>query len=641
MNLEDRLRQHLRSTEADGLVPDPVPIVRAANRRTARNRVATVAAATVVGVGALLGASALTNEPSVVDLADAEEAAVAESPADDAGSDADADAAPAPSKEALEAAGEPDLAATSEASIMAGFNRPTLVGVDDGFAGLQIGASGVMALRSTDGVSFSESPTSGFPDGVVSFMSPIAHDDGVFAVLFIDDGPIPGATSVATSTDLLDWTVAPLPDDGEQDVFPQSIALDQSVVVVAGGSFPAFVDPALVAVELGLLDEEAFEQNCGVYWDGPTDPIEILDCATGDPLVTIEPGAPGHADMLAAAESPDQPNGAIAVWTGSIGGAFSLQTIDNDGFASPFVSSTADGFVLLDAGDGAPTLRTSADGVAWSGPEPLEGSAYQLIRLGESVFAVDLVEGVFSARSIDAGDRSLDVEIPLGDDYRFGWIAGSASGPAGAAVLATGVPDSGFPTDDDFPETVTVTVDGYTLVTGLESGPFVVTGPDGEIIHELFDGSSIIGDAQDMAGVARFEGPDDERLIILDPETGADLFTLTQEEFVAAMGLDLSLFEEGVDTLGVPQSATVLFTTGDGEWVELDGLPELTAESFVTVEAVGDDEVLVRIEQIAMPPEELMMLEEVDEPTPEQLAAIEAWQLEQQATSQLIRIPIA
>lgn len=638
MNLEDRLRHHLQSTETHELAPDPEPIVRAAHRRTTRNRVATIVVATMVGVGALLGASALTNEPSVVNLAGAEEAAVAEVPVEAAGNDVDESAS---TKEASEGAGELDLASTVEPSAMAGFNRPTLVGVDDGFAGLQVGAAGVVALRSTDGLSFSESPTAGFPDGVVSFMSPIVHDAGTFAVLFIADGPTPGTTSVATSADLLEWTVASLPNDGEQEVFSQSIAIDGSVVVVAGGSFPAFVDPALAAVELGLLDMDALEQSCGVYWDGPNDPIEILDCAGATPLVTVEPGAPGHAELLAAAESPGEPDGAIAVWTGSVGGEFSLQTIENAGFSSPFVSSTGAGFVLLDAGDGGPSIWTSTDGASWGDPELLDGSFNQLVRRDDSVFAVGVVDGVFAARSIGAEDVGLDADVPLGDDYRLGWITGVSSGPAGAAVLATGVPNSGFPSDDEIPESVTVTVDGYTLVTGLESGPFVVTGPDGEIIHDLPDASSIIGDGQDMDGVARFEGPDDERLTILDPETGADLFTLTQEEFVAAMGIDLSFLDEETDMPVGPQSVTVLFTTGDGQWVELEGLPELTFDSFVTLEAVGDDEVLVRVEQVSMPPEELLMLEEVDEPTTEQLAAIEAWQQEQQAASQLIRIPVA
>ena len=107
------------------------------------------------------------------------------------------------------------------------------------------------------------------------------------------------------------------------------------------------------------------------------------------------------------------------------------------------------------------------------------------------------------------------------------------------------------------------------------------------------------------------------------------------------MGIDLSFLDEETDMPVGPQSVTVLFTTGDGQWVELEGLPELTFDSFVTLEAVGDDEVLVRVEQVSMPPEELLMLEEVDEPTTEQLAAIEAWQQEQQAASQLIRIPVA
>jgi len=572
-----RPRDHLQSTDAEAPAPSVESIRSAARRRSTRNRVVAAGAAAVAGVALFVGAASLVNEPSVVDLAGTTRTTMT-SDGEAARQLADESTAPtttAPTEALAEASAE-------LGDGLPGFQRPLLIGVDDGFAGVQLTDAGVVALRSSDGVNFSESPTSGFPDTMLGLQGPLVHDGEVFGVLAIGEDSVDRPGFIALSRDLAEWTVQPLPPaDGDGvEAFVQSVAIADGTVVAVGATFPRFVDPVILAADLGLIDGGAVERNCGAIWDGPDATIEIVDCDGGDPLAVIPPGTPEHAEIFAAVDAPGSERVDIIVWTGGADRPFEVQRLAAQEFASPSVLADADGFVLFDIGAGTPAVRRSADGVVWGEPSEVGGD----------------------------GQRP------------------------GSAL-------------DSLPERVTITVDGYTLVTDLESaGPFVVTGPDGTVIHDLPEGSSIFDDADDLDGVARFEGVDDERLVILDPVTGDELFSVTQEEFVAAMGLDPSLLDPAAldaDEVigGVVPTQALMFTTGDGTWRRIDDLPPAVADSFLTLEAVGDDEVLLRIERIVEPPD-IAFLAEDGEFTAEQQAAMDAWERAQQDAAQLVRVPV-
>lgn len=638
MTLEDRLRDHLRSTEVEAPAPSVQSIRSVARRRTTRNRVVAAGAAAVTGLALFVGAASLMNESSVVDLAGTTRTTMT------------SDEAAAP-----ESTGESAVGATEEAAeltapaadlgdIGLGFQRPLLVGVDGGFAGVQLTEAGVVALRSADGVNFSESPTSGFPEAAVVLQGPLVYDGGVFAVLVL--GPVAdGPGLVARSSDLAQWTVESLPPvdgDGEEEAFVQSVAIADGTVVAVGATFPRFVDPVMVAADLGLLDEVALERNCGAVWDGLDSPIEIVDCDGGEPLAVIPPGTPEHAEILAAAEAPGGQGADIVVWTGRADQPFEAQRLPAGEFASSSVLADDDGFVLIDLGAEAPVVRRSADGVAWGESSEVSADGQRLVTVGGTVSTLGFVDGNLVVQSLGSDDREpTEAVVEVGEDVRFGWITGVASGPGGTAVLLQGSIDAlAAPALDRFPESVTVTIDGYTLFTDLESGgPLVVTSPDGAVIHDVPEGSSIFDDGDDLDGVARFDGVDGERLVILDPDTGADLFSVTQEEFVAAMGLDPALLDTDEVVGDVVPTQALMFTTGDGTWRRIDDLPPAVADAFITLEAVGDDEVLVRIERIIEPPDAFFLAED-GELTAEQQAAIDEWERAQQDAAQLVRIPV-
>jgi hypothetical protein len=645
MTLEDRLRDHLQSTDAEAPAPSVESIRSAARRRSTRNRVVAAGAAAVAGVALFVGAASLVNEPSVVDLAGTTRTTMT-SDGEAARQLADESTAPtttAPTEALAEASAE-------LGDGLPGFQRPLLIGVDDGFAGVQLTDAGVVALRSSDGVNFSESPTSGFPDTMLGLQGPLVHDGEVFGVLAIGEDSVDRPGFIALSRDLAEWTVQPLPPaDGDGvEAFVQSVAIADGTVVAVGATFPRFVDPVILAADLGLIDGGAVERNCGAIWDGPDATIEIVDCDGGDPLAVIPPGTPEHAEIFAAVDAPGSERVDIIVWTGGADRPFEVQRLAAQEFASPSVLADADGFVLFDIGAGTPAVRRSADGVVWGEPSEVGGDGQRLVSVGGTVASLGFIDGSLIVQSLGAGDvEATGVEVvEVGNDSRFGWIVGIASGPGGAAVLLQGSTESlAGSALDSLPERVTITVDGYTLVTDLESaGPFVVTGPDGTVIHDLPEGSSIFDDADDLDGVARFEGVDDERLVILDPVTGDELFSVTQEEFVAAMGLDPSLLDPAAldaDEVigGVVPTQALMFTTGDGTWRRIDDLPPAVADSFLTLEAVGDDEVLLRIERIVEPPD-IAFLAEDGEFTAEQQAAMDAWERAQQDAAQLVRVPV-
>jgi len=241
MNLEDRLRSHMQSGDELFVVPgqDAGTITAAGRRRTRRNQVGGAAVGGVLTLGLVFGIASQmgSNEPedfvsSSTDAAEIEMAATAPE------GDLDVGANTGPSDEIGLA---PDFIAYE-----------VVVGVDDAFAGLRATEDGITAIRSEDGLEWSETPTSGIPDGAE--ITGIVHDDGVFAAPFVVYDELAATTMsyIGTSSDLVTWTVEAL-DFGEEfsDPFLSDVALSDGEVVAVVMVSPPFDEQSEELVQVG------------------------------------------------------------------------------------------------------------------------------------------------------------------------------------------------------------------------------------------------------------------------------------------------------------------------------------------------------------------------------------------------------
>ena len=206
---------------------DAGAITAAGRRRTRRNQVGGAAAGGVLALGLVFGIASQTGSgeldefaSSSTDAAESEMAAMA--PEGDLG--VGGDTAPSDGIGLV-----PEFVAYE-----------VVVGVDDGFAGLRATEDGITAIRSEGGLEWSETPTSGIPDGAE--ITGIVHDDGVFAAPFVVYDELAATTTsyIGTSSDLVNWTVEAL-DFGEDfsDPFLSDVALsDGDIVAVVMVSRP-------------------------------------------------------------------------------------------------------------------------------------------------------------------------------------------------------------------------------------------------------------------------------------------------------------------------------------------------------------------------------------------------------------------
>lgn len=240
MNIEDRLRSHMHSGDELFVEPgrDAGAITAAGRRRTRRNQIGGAAAGGVLTLGLVFGIASQTgnNEPEVFALNEpgAAEIGIAESSMrSDVPEDfEEGETLPVP---------EPDFVAYE-----------VVVGVDDGFAGLRATEDAITAIRSDDGIEWSETPTSGIPDGAE--ITGIVHDDGVFAAPFAVFDELAATTTsyIGTSSDLINWTAEAL-ELGEEfsDPFLSDVALSNGDVVAVVMVSPPFDEQSEELVQLG------------------------------------------------------------------------------------------------------------------------------------------------------------------------------------------------------------------------------------------------------------------------------------------------------------------------------------------------------------------------------------------------------
>ena len=609
----------------------------AGRRRRTRVRAAGAAVGAVALVGAVLGAgSVLRADRSVVDVAESAAEAEAARELTEAVEDTEdrdlAESGTTGVSEPLVAEEEPTL------DEVLGFGGPTeaIVGVEDGFVGLRLAGSPV-AIRSADGLAWTETPATGLPDEQLVVTGRLAHLDGSYAVLLqpvadLGDG-FETRAFLARSSDGVAWTSVELDlPEVEGQLALNGAVLGPAGVLVTAGSYPEFIDPVGLALELGLIDEVQANESCGVSVVDGAEPIVIRGC-DGSAVVTIETDDPAHAQLFEESTAVENPAaGRTITWSATGSEPLVRRELSNVSLAGETALATSEGFLLGGFGENGPTIRSSSDGVEWTLLPSPANELFGAAVLGNRLFSAE-VRGAAAITATDQLTGLTEVtEVPVPDAMSDAWPGSAASGSAGVAILLTGS-GIGDVFGDDFP-TVVVEVDGYTVEVDL-AGPLLVRGPDGEVIHDVEDSTPLFEDEQDVDGLARFQGQENSELVFVDPNTGDDLFTLTQDAFIGAM--DLDQFDD-IDQ--VATELALLFSRDGEQWQVLD-VPSSDANSFSAVEAVGDDEVLIRVESFQVPPDDLFAFEQENRaPTEDEIAALDEWSANGQPDSKLIRIPV-
>jgi hypothetical protein len=168
---------------------------------------------------------------------------------------------------------------------------------------------------------------------------------------------------------------------------------------------------------------------------------------------------------------------------------------------------------------------------------------------------------------------------------------------------------------------ISVSRDGYTLTIDMrDNGKMTLTGPDGAVIHTLSE--------EDMWGEGNADGvvrtnPFTGTPTFLDPDTGEDLVSFTDEDFEAAWG---SVEDDWVEP---EYGMEILFSADGTTWtvIEDERLSFDENEGSVNPVAVGDDEIIFAKHTWNEPPAELFAFEEEGrEPTGAEIEALEGWE---------------
>lgn len=657
--------EELAETDVFDLNVDPVVQAKPARARLLVGALAAVAALVVGGV-------VIANQNSGTDLDVAAEG-VEDNSSEDVGETVPPSNAPA------DDAATSGLAATSEQAdefLGFGFGQNSVIFDDGEFVSVGSGPDGVVAARSQNGTDWSTSPINGVPeDSIVNSLA--RTDSGWVTVIeaFPESvGPFFGVNGdvdrfLATSPDLVEWTVTDFPEidiDDDESAFVSGLAGSRDRFAVLLGVQPQVVDELEVLFEAGVLNEADLENYCGFDTDGDAlvgiscgdfddfgvdaqaealeeadavaeaEALEDLEVgpvgeASGEELFRLEPGDPGYDELNEVLES--QRNFDISeliVVSGPIGGPFETTELPSSGFGGPFAGSDQ-GFVATIFGASGSEITTSPDGVAWSAPTAIDFNLSSLVVAGDQIVAVsqsfDSPDGGFDiAASNDAGATWTTVPLDSELFSAFGMIS---AGPAGFAV---GIEGSLEPFEDPFASVGDIAIerDGFTLSFGLSTGIATLTGPDGLVIHDSVALEQLDIAGGELANVVRADGPFDENLVWLDPDTGVDLVTFTQADFDAAFD---EVFEQSpdafADDFNDQQSGFEVWFSADGlTWELIESGPANDFGSS-TVAGVGDDEVILRSENFSEslseePPAELFAFEqEGRDPTEEEIDAID------------------
>jgi hypothetical protein len=566
-----------------------------------------------------------------------------------------------------------------------GYGGPNAVVFADGqFVALGYSGNGPTLRTSTDGIEWTEMPFPATEGSNVSQLA--EYDGTFVAIIeqWEDSedegrnffGPVDGPTQhLASSTDLVDWTLTELPKaadsaDGAIYTGVNGLAIDASGVIILTQSHSEGPNEMQILFDAGILVEADLERYCGIRVDDEGEPFEVQLCGDGDGRVGDVGGfseeqyeklmerydaaetqeerlaigaefeelqSSSHEGEVVAVINPDDPLYAelgelyfgrheedlpdVNVLSGPVTGPFSSSSLPAEGYPTGLVSSNGTFFTLIEnwteAGNAAQIL-SSDDGTTWSAvgtlPQNLSG---QLSAVGDALFVVGGNEqGPQAFSSSDAGVTWAEATIPT---ELFGAYPQIVSGPAGAIALVQGSTEA---TPEYGPEgPIVVTRDGYTLT--LSYGPdretVTLAGPDGVVIYELSEAEMYgDGDADGIVRTSPFTGTP----TFLDPETGDDMVTFTDEDFEKAYGSIERDFEE-------PDFETeIWFSTDGSSWTQIvDDRLENSNNSGISPVAVGDDEAIFVKHTWVEPPAEIFVFEEEGrEPTEAEIAVLEAWE---------------
>lgn len=637
-----------------------------------------------LAAAAVVGGFLLTNDDATeLDVADPVE--VVEEEAESVGGEAandDADTTPSEdnSADATSPAREDEAA---DVSLGFGYGPGQIIFADGEFVSIGTGPDGVVVSRSSDGTNWSTTDVDGIPSDanattlartdsgwatVVEVYPEFDESDGTASFF---DGQVDPERWLATSPNLIDWSLIELPDlqlDENTRSWVAGIAGAGDRIGIAMQVHLDGNDEYRILLDTGILDESDFENYCGSdFTEGgpfigytcsfgeamveevaaddapltpattvPTEPVETFE-ENREELFRVVPGDPAYDEIAAmyTSDFEDLLQPAIVI-SGPLDGPFEVSTLPVGGYQSSIVA-TDQGFVVVVSNEQGGTVLTSPDGVAWtsSGGAAATTGFDQIAASGDRLLALAISSGAETSLteawvSDDSGATWASTTI---DSELYGAFSMLVGGPAGFAILVDG---SLEPFDDPFTqlEALNIPKDGFTMVFNMAASTASLIGPDGETIHESVGLDRIFSNGTE--NVARTEGEFDETIVWLDPETGDDLVAIDESDFDAAFEAATGISVDSVDPGGVSEErAAELWFSDDGQnWTLLERLESNLSSGSTSLSAVGDDEVIIRTETLIEPPPELFEFEaEQRDPTDEEIEALDSFYAEQQEGS--------
>jgi len=417
-------------------------------------------------------------------------------------------------------------------------------------------------------------------------------------------------------------------------------AMEDEFVVDA----PEFVEDVVTATTLVIPattlpprgDDVAADEEALIFESEAFDDAEIA--VEEEEIFRLAPGDAGYDEIFEIYNSfEDYAATAPIVMAGTVGGNFTATELPVEGYSSGLVG-TDSGFAVLinDFELGTNVVLSSTDGVTWSQGAPVgaQGGVNGIIASGDRLLATvqtfdGINDGIEAWVSDDLGNTWSSESI---DSALFNAYGMPIAGPAGFALQLDGTTE---PYEDNYVDpfegiaSLDIVKDGFTMTIDLGNGTATLIGPDGAVIHESVEEGLF---SEDIENVVRFDGRFGETITWLDPETGEDLVTITEDDVNAVF--DEFYNEEAFiglegDYVEPPRGNEIWFSADGANWTLLDATDvdfSNDGESYSSLAGVGDDEVLVHTETWVEPPEELFSFEsEGREPTAEEADAMHAW----------------
>ena len=522
---------------------------------------------------------------------------------------------------------------------------------------------------------------------VVEIWPEFDEDDTSF---YFGPGPQPERL-LGFSEDLVNWTTSELPTpDFDEDTFAwvQGLGAVGDQVALLLQIEISGPDEIQILFEAGALTEADLENYCGGGFEG--DDFVAYSCDYGDyeeamedefpvttttapaaleegdavttttvgpdelppldfelleeaveveqeELLRLSPGDPGYAELDEIWNSFDDfEMPAPIVMAGTVGGDFTATELPTTGYING-ITTTDSGFAVLTSDysseSGAAQVFSSVDGVTWrqSGEVSIDGGVNNIVGSGDLLLAVgqSFEENQSTFTTLVSADLGATWESSSITTDLFGAYGMPIAGPAGFALQLEG---STEPYEDNYVdplegvEGVDIVVDGYTMTIGIQDGTATLTGPDGVVIHDSISEELLYTNGAE--DVVRLEGRYEDTTVWLDPVTGEDLVTFTNEDINAVFDEFYNDFDYEEEEFVEPPRATELWFSADGTTWTLSQRDDVdfNGNGYSSLAGVGDDEILIRTETFVEPPEELYSFDlENREPTDAEIEALDAW----------------